>query len=83
MRTGPNRKSISTWGKSVEPEDEQEPEPQSIWTIWYTSCEGNRRWFAKTVPASWSRQQVEDSITIGGCGDDVAEILSVELGAEL
>lgn len=57
---------------------EEEEEPLRTWRIWYVSCEGNRRWFEKQVPWSWEKWQVEETIQIGGCGDDIAEILSVE-----
>jgi hypothetical protein len=53
------------------------------WYIWYISCEGNRHWYSKDVPVSWEKWQVEESIPIGGCGDDVSEIISVELYNEL
>lgn len=48
------------------------------WRIWYISCEGNRRWYTKEVPDSWEEWQVRESISIGGCGDDIATIISVE-----
>jgi hypothetical protein len=48
------------------------------WFVWYISCEGNKRWYTIEVPADWQEWQVEESIPIGGCGDDVAELLSVE-----
>jgi hypothetical protein len=53
-------------------------EQLSEWRIWYISCEGNERWFTKETPIDWEEWQVRESITIGGCGDDVAEIISVE-----
>lgn len=53
-------------------------EEMATWTIWYVSCEGNRRWYEKEVPASWEEWQVRESIQIGGCGDDIAELISVE-----
>lgn len=55
-----------------------EEEPTRTWIIWYISCESNRRWYEKECPASWGRLRVEESIRIGGCGDDIAEIISVE-----
>ena len=50
----------------------------ATWRIWYVSCEENERWFDKEVPDDWERWQVEESIVIGGCGDDIAEIISIE-----
>ena len=50
----------------------------ATWRIWYISCEGNERWYDKEVPDDWERWQVEESIVIGGCGDDIAEIISIE-----
>ena len=47
------------------------------WIIWYVSCEDNERWYTKDCPADWEEWQVRDSIPIGGCGDDIAEIISV------
>ena len=57
---------------------DEEDEEMATWCIWYVSCEGNRRWYTKEVPATWERWRVEESITIGGCGDDIAEIISIE-----
>ncbi len=51
----------------------------ATWRISYVSCEGNNRWYDKEVPDSWNHEQVRESIQIGGCGDDVAELLDVEL----
>ena len=48
------------------------------WLIWYLSCEGNRRWYTQKCPDDWEEWQVRESIAIGGCGDDVSEIISVE-----
>jgi len=42
------------------------------------SCEGNERHTIARAPADWERWQVEDRIPRGGCGDDVAEVTSVE-----
>lgn len=49
------------------------------WKITYCSCEGNIRWYTKEVPADWQEWQVRETVQIGGCGDDPAEILQVEL----
>lgn len=53
-------------------------EDYSYWEIWYISCESNRRWTIARAPADWEEWQVRDRIPLGGCGDDVAEITSVE-----
>jgi hypothetical protein len=50
----------------------------SYWEIWYVSCEGNDRHTVARAPAHWERWKVEHRIPRGGCGDDVAEITSVE-----
>ena len=50
---------------------------ETTWTIWYISCEGNRHWYTKECPSDWEEWQVRESIVIGGCGDDIAEIISV------
>lgn len=48
------------------------------WEIWFTSCEGNKRHTIARTPIDWDDHQVRDRIPIGGCGDDVAEIISIE-----
>ena len=57
---------------------EEEEELLVTWRIWYISCEGNRRWYTKDVPKNWEEWQVRESITVGGCCDDVAEIINIE-----
>jgi len=52
-------------------------EEYSYWRIEYTSCEGNDRWTIARAPFDWTEYEVEDRITMGGCGDDPAEINSV------
>lgn len=47
------------------------------WEIRYINCESNERWTIARSPIDWDKYQVIDSISIGGCGDDVAEILDV------
>jgi len=53
-------------------------EEYSYWEIWYVSCESNKRWTIARAPADWESCDVRDKIPRGGCGDDVAEITSVE-----
>ena len=48
------------------------------WKIWYVSCEGNDRWVIARTFIDWEEYQVHDRIPMGGCGDDVAEITSID-----
>ena len=48
------------------------------WKIEYISCEGNERWVIARTPIDWVEYQVHDRIPMGGCGDDVAEITSID-----
>lgn len=48
------------------------------WKIEYISCEGNEVWTIARTPIDWEEYQVHDRIPIGGCGDDVAEITSID-----
>lgn len=50
----------------------------AYWEIWYISCEGNRRHFRARTPIEWSSYEVRKAITMGGYGDDPAEIISIE-----
>lgn len=50
----------------------------NYWKITYISCEGNERWFVAKTPLDWERWQVEDRIQMGGCGDEPAEIISID-----
>lgn len=50
----------------------------SYWEIQFISCESNERWTIARAPLDWDETQVEERIPIGGCGDDVAKIISVE-----
>lgn len=50
----------------------------SVWRVNYVSCEGNERWYDKEVPSDWEEWQVREDIQIGGCGDDIAKIISLE-----
>lgn len=49
-----------------------------FWRVWYVSCESNTRWLMVRTPSDWVEEQVRDRIPIGGCGDDIAEISSIE-----
>ncbi len=49
----------------------------SYWEVNYISCESNRRWSVARAPIDWEEYDVRDRISIGGCGDDVAEILEI------
>ena len=53
-------------------------EEYSYWIINFISCEGNTRWSRCIAPGDWEEWQVRDRIPRGGCGDDVAEITSIE-----
>ena len=53
-------------------------EEYSYWEIWYVSCESNDRHITARTPADWESYDVRERIPMGGCGDDVAEITSVE-----
>ena len=48
------------------------------WIMWFISCEGNRRWTTIRTPIDWEEYQVRERIPMGGCGDDIAEIISIE-----
>lgn len=48
------------------------------WIVSYVSCEGNKRHTVAKTPSSWDENQVQYVIPIGGCGDDIAEIISIE-----
>lgn len=48
------------------------------WEINFISCEGNKRWSVARTPIDWDVDQLESKISIGGCGDDVAEIISID-----
>lgn len=49
----------------------------SYWEICFISCEGNHRWAIAKAPIDWNNHQVSESISLGGCGDDVANITSI------
>ena len=50
----------------------------TTWKIWYVSCEGNERWYTWEYPDDWEEWEVRQSIQIGSCGDDIAEIISLQ-----
>ena len=54
----------------------------SYWEINFISCEGNKRWTIARAPIDWDEWQVRDRIPMGGCGDDVAEITSIDQCSE-
>jgi hypothetical protein len=58
--------------------NEEDEVEMATWRIWYISCEDNRHWYTKECPANWEEWKVRESIPIGGCGDDIAEIISIE-----
>ena len=49
----------------------------SYWHYDYISCEGNERWGTVRAPSFATEYDVETNIEIGGCGDDIAEIIRV------
>lgn len=53
-------------------------ERPAVWTVYYISCEGNRRWVNMPFARAMTEEQVRDSIQVGGIGDDIAEVLEVE-----
>jgi len=53
-------------------------EEYSYWIVNYISCEGNERWTRAIAPPDWESWQVRERIPTWGCGDDPAEITSVE-----
>jgi hypothetical protein len=50
----------------------------TYWEVEYISCEGNRRTSTWAAPADFTEYDVDNHIMLGGCGDDPAEILSIE-----
>lgn len=50
------------------------------WRISYISCESNHRHTVVSCPADWTEDRVLEyaQMSCGGCGDDMAEIESVE-----
>jgi hypothetical protein len=49
----------------------------SYWEIHYVSCEGNNRWAVAKTPTDWNEYDTMSRIPLGGCGDDVAEIMEI------
>ena len=50
----------------------------NYWKVEYKSCEGNYRWTIARAPEHWEEMEVFNSCPRGGCGDDPAQIISVE-----
>jgi hypothetical protein len=50
----------------------------SYWEVKFISCEGNERWTIARTPSDWEEWQLWEVINLGGCGDDPAEIISIE-----
>jgi len=48
------------------------------WKVNSISCEGNDGWSIYRTPNDWEEYDVRNNIDTGGCGDDPAEIISVE-----
>ncbi len=46
--------------------------------VGYISCEGNDRWFVAKTPLAWETEDLRDNLVLGGVGDDIAEIVSIE-----
>lgn len=49
----------------------------SYYEVRYISCESNERWYIAQCPSDWSSYDLENRIQLGGCGDDVAEIVEI------
>lgn len=47
------------------------------WEINYISCEGNKRYVICRAPIDWDEDDIINKIPIGGCGDDVSNIVEV------
>ena len=47
------------------------------WEVDFISCEGNSRYTVVRTPSDWDKYDVNDSMPLGGCGDDIAEITGV------
>ena len=52
-------------------------EEYNYWEVSFRSCEGNDRWTIARTPMDWSECDVRDSIQMGGCGDDPADIKEI------
>lgn len=50
----------------------------NYWEINFISCEGNKVWTIAMTPMEWEEWEVRSKIEMGGCGDDPAEILSIQ-----
>lgn len=49
-----------------------------FWEVWFISCEGNKRVTTARSPIDWDEYEVRNNIQMGGCGDDISEITSIE-----
>lgn len=47
------------------------------WEVWYISCESNERWLIVKTPVDWEDYDVESRLPLGGCGDDISEVTSI------
>jgi hypothetical protein len=52
-------------------------EEYRYWEIHFMSCEGNKRWTIARSPSDWEEYDVRYYVTMGGCGDDVAELKEI------
>jgi hypothetical protein len=52
-------------------------EEYSYWEINFISCEGNKRFAIARAPIDWEEYDVRSRVTMGGCGDDVAELKEI------
>jgi hypothetical protein len=48
------------------------------WTVEYITCEGRNSHAIARSPDDWTIDMVKCAIPLGGIGDDVAEVISVE-----
>lgn len=52
----------------------------SYWDVYYISCEGNERHGVARTTTDFDAYEVQSRIQLGGVGDDVAEIISIDPG---
>ena len=52
----------------------------SYWDVYYISCEGNERHGVARTTVDFDAYEVESKIQLGGVGDDVAKIISIDHG---
>jgi hypothetical protein len=48
------------------------------WEMTYISCESNTRYTHIRTPDTWDQYDVRSAVPMGGCGDDIAEIVDIE-----